>query len=399
MLSPLASLSRVSLFVALIVVPAVAGHSQGITVTGVGPINRSMGGAGTAAPLDAIGAVHWNPASISALPQSEVSFGMEGLLADVDLTSDIGGVSSTTSGEAGVAMIPSVGWVDHIEGTPFTVGLGMYGIGGFRNNLPRDAGNPLLTDGPLYADAEIMQVAPTLSYTISDRWSVGISPTISVARMTFDPLGPSAITPDATPGSGNRVHWGGGVQAGVYYAHPSCWRAGFSIKSPQWFEDFRFFTPSGVVRFDLDYPMILSGGLAYYGLERWVFAADLRYFDYANTSGFQEMGWRSVFAGAVGVQYQLNDWWQLRAGYNCNQNPIQSDAALTNISTPLIQDQNFALGTSCRLTESVDLTLAYVYLVENSVTGSLPSPPFGAGDSLTHEISAHSLAAGIRIRY
>lgn len=397
--SPLATLSRGALFLVLILAHIASVRGQGIAVTGVGPINRSMGGAGTAAPLDAIGALHWNPASISALPQAEVSFGMEALLADVHLTSDIGGMSNTTSGEAGVAMIPSVGWVDHIEGTPFSVGLGVYGIGGFRNNMPRDTDNLLLADGPLFADAEIMQIAPTLSYMISERWSVGISPTISLAKMTFDPLGPSAITPDATPGSGNRIHWGGGVQAGVYYAHPSCWRAGFSVKSPQWFEDFRFFTPSGVVKFDLDYPLILSGGVAYYGLERWVFAADVRYFDYANTSGFREMGWRSVFAGAVGVQYQLNDWWQLRAGYNCNQNPIQSDAALTNISTPLIQDQNFAVGASCRLTDSVDLTLAYVYLVENSVTGSLPSPPFGAGDSLTHEISAHSLGMGIRVRY
>ena len=39
----------------------------GFILTGVGPVNRSMGGASTAAPIDATGALYWNPASISGL--------------------------------------------------------------------------------------------------------------------------------------------------------------------------------------------------------------------------------------------------------------------------------------------------------------------------------------------
>src|SRR5688572_25148848 len=125
-------------------------NAQGIAVTGVGPVNRSMGGAGTAAPLEAIGALHWNPASISALPTSEVSFGLEALLADVDLSTSVGGATSKTSGEAGIAPIPAVGWVHHLDDTPTTIGLGIYGIGGFRNNMPADPTNPLLAGGPLF---------------------------------------------------------------------------------------------------------------------------------------------------------------------------------------------------------------------------------------------------------
>src|SRR6266478_4809911 len=36
----------------------------GLAISGVGPINRSMGGAATAAPLDSAGAIYWNPATI-----------------------------------------------------------------------------------------------------------------------------------------------------------------------------------------------------------------------------------------------------------------------------------------------------------------------------------------------
>jgi long-chain fatty acid transport protein len=371
---------------------------QGIAVTGVGPVNRSMGGAGTAAPLDAIGSLHWNPGSISSLPSSELSFGTELLLADIDLTSSIGGLTGTTSGEAGVAIIPAVGWVHHLEDSPATIGLGVYGIGGFRNNLPADPTNPVLAAGPIFADAEIMQVAPTLSYALTERLSIGFAPTVTAARFMMDPLGPSPITPVPTPGSGNRVHWGGGFQVGMYYMTDSCWNLGLTFKSTQWFEDFRFFTPTGVTKFDIDYPMILSAGLSYTGYENWVFAFDARYFDYANTPGFSDFGWSSVFAGAVGVQYLVNECWSLRGGFNFNANPIHSDDAAANLSDPLIQQENISAGMSYRLTSNVDLTMAYIYLVNNSVSGPLP-PPFAPGDSITHEINAHSLAFGVTVRY
>lgn len=371
---------------------------QGITVTGVGPVNRSMGGAGTAAPLDAIGALHWNPGSISGLPTSEMSFGTELLLADIDLSSTIGGVTGTTSGEAGVAAIPAIGWVHHVEDSAATIGLGIYGIAGFRNNMPADPTNPILAAGPLFADAEVLQIAPTLSYALTERLSIGFSPTVTAARIMFDPLGPSPITPVATPGSGNRLHWGAGFQAGVYYLGVNCWNFGFTYKSPQWFEDFRFFTPTGVTEFDIDYPMILSLGLSYTGFQNWTFAFDARYFDYDNTAGFSEFGWSNVFAGAVGAQYQMNECWVFRCGFNFNENPIHSEDAATNLSDPLIQQQNASAGLSYRFTCNVDFALAYVYLVNNSVTGPLPAP-FAPGDSITHEINAHSLAMGVTVRY
>lgn len=377
---------------------AVSVQAQGIAVTGVGPVNRSMGGAGTAAPLEAIGAIHWNPASISALPTSEVSFGLEGLLADIDMSTTVGGVTTTTSGEAGVAPIPAVGWAHHMEDSPVTVGFGVYGIGGFRNNLPANPASPILAGGPMFADAEIMQIAPTLSYALNEQLSIGFAPTLTAARLMLDPLGPSPIIPTPTPGSGNRVHWGGGFQVGLYYITDSCWHYGLTFKSPQWFEDFRFFTPTGVTTFNLDYPMIISLGAAYSGLENWIFAIDARYFDYDNTAGFSEFGWSNIFAGAIGAQYLVNDCWRLRFGYNFNQNPIHASDVATNISDPLIQVQNISAGISFRFAYNIDVSMAYIYLVNNGVTGPLPAP-FAPGDTITNEINAHSLALGATIRY
>jgi len=380
-----------------ILLGSVSVQAQGIAVTGVGPVNRSMGGAGTAAPLDAIGALHWNPGSISGLPSNEVSFGMELLLADIGLSSNLG---VDVSSEAGVSPIPSIGWVHHMDDSPMSIGLGIYGIGGFKNNQPANAlfGPPTGGLGPGFASAEILQIAPTLSFALSDYLSVGFAPTITTATLILDPLGPSVVTPAPTPGQGNRMHWGGGFQVGVYYIGENNVHVGFTYKSTQWIEDFRFFTPGGTVTFDLDYPAILSLGLAYTGIENWTFAADARYFNYENTDGFAQLGWSNIFAGAIGAQRRVNDRLHLRFGYNFNQNPISAGDVTANILSPLIQEQNVATGASYRFARNVDLNLAYVYLVKNSLTGP-GTPPLPPGSTLTHQLEAHSLIMGVTVRY
>src|SRR5437016_2209860 len=67
------------------VMPAPA--QNGILFTGAGPVNRSMGGASTAAPIDASGAMFWNPATIGALPGSSIDIGVELLYPQTRLSS------------------------------------------------------------------------------------------------------------------------------------------------------------------------------------------------------------------------------------------------------------------------------------------------------------------------
>jgi long-chain fatty acid transport protein len=372
-------------------------HGQAISVTGVGPVNRAMGGAGTAAPLDAIGALHWNPASISGLSQSELSFGVELINVDIDLTTTIAGLgTNTTNGDGGFSAIPTVGWVHKVEDTPLTFGLGVMAVAGFKNNMPMDAANLPLASGPAYADAEFLQLVPTVSYSISDRLSFGVAPTVMLGSVTLNPIGPSVFTPTPTPGSGNRVHWGGGFQIGAYYIANDAWRFGFTYKSKQWFETFHFNTPGGTFLADLDYPMIMSLGTAFTGLDDWTIAADVRYFGYGDVDAFKNLGFSNVFAFAIGAQKRVSDRLHLRAGYNFNANPLHKDDAFNNIITPLIQEQNVAMGGSWRLACNVDLNAAYVYLVESNLTGPFPTGP---ADTLSHEIEGHSALLGVTVRY
>ncbi|MFI5459432.1 MAG: outer membrane protein transport protein, partial [Isosphaerales bacterium] len=117
----------------------------GTALSGTGPINRSMGGAATAAPIDAAGALFWNPATISGLDRSEIGFGAEVLIPRTTITSRIAAnsfgpgfpaqnMSGTTGGNNGVFTLPSFGLVYKPEDSYFTYGFGLYAVGGFGLN-------------------------------------------------------------------------------------------------------------------------------------------------------------------------------------------------------------------------------------------------------------------------
>ncbi len=421
-------------------------RAQGIALSGVGPVNRAMGGAGTAAPLDAGGALHWNPASISGMPQSEMMVGLELLLASAELSSRIepgalgGGfppvpLSGADRSEPGVSPIPAIALVHKPEDSRWTYGLGLFGIAGFRSNYPASATNPILTPqnntpggfgglGRVFAEAEIMQIVPTASYAVTDNLSIGFAPTVTLARVAADPL--FLVAPDDADGSGvprypsgrgNRYSWGGGFQIGIYYITDNYWHFGASVKSPQWFEEIRFFTEDeiGLPRTEkvkFDYPMIISLGTAYSGFENWVFACDLRYFDYANTDGFgpsgfapdgsvRGLGWSNIFSVHMGVQYKATECLYLRGGYYYAQNPIHSSDVLFNVASPLITQHVVSVGASYELTQCLVLSLVYLHALENEVRGPFIAPAVGSlpGTSISSQVSADALGLGLTVKY
>src|SRR6516164_4620872 len=103
---------------------APAAQAQGFVLAGAGPVNRSMGGASTAAPLDATGAIYWNPATLAGLPRSEIDFGLELLYTTAYLSSEVGPnsfgpgtppvpLAGSTRGDGGVFPLPSFGFSYH----------------------------------------------------------------------------------------------------------------------------------------------------------------------------------------------------------------------------------------------------------------------------------------------
>ncbi|MCA9081501.1 MAG: outer membrane protein transport protein [Planctomycetaceae bacterium] len=382
--------------------------AQGFVLSGSGAINRSMAGAGTAAPLDAIGALQWNPASITALSSGRADLAVEtvfnrnevGSTVGLDTPFEFGG---NTSSDAGAAPLPAIGVILPNGDSNWAVGLGLNAVGGFSVNFPADPTNPVLAPpaaggfGPAYTRFSVLQIAPTLARKFESGWSIGIAPTINVAEAQASPFAfaaPNDANGDSTftyaSGVGTQPTWGLGVQGGIFY-EGSGWSAGFSAKSPQWFQSFKINAGDELglplpLKLDLTYPMILSWGLAAQVTEDLLVAVDVRYLDFAGTSLFGDpaafapdgralgLGWRSTVLTALGVQYEVCDWCTLRAGYSYAPNPVRDGAAMFSVQAPAVYEHLLSLGTTLRLSSRLSLSCAWVHAFEHTVTGPLITP-------------------------
>jgi long-chain fatty acid transport protein len=401
------------------------GLSQGPYITAAGPVNRGMGGAAVAAPIDALGATYWNPATITGLARSETAFSLDLLFPNHQISSSIGSFSGSTSADEGAFPIPNIGWVHHTEVDGLTLGLGIHSVAGFGTNMPVDPTNPVLAPtgfggfGQINSNAIFMQIAPVVSWAVHDRLSIAVGPTITTGRLSLEPFIFGAANGDGTyaPAQGGRYQWGGGFQVGAYYIHNTNWRFGASFKSPTWMEDFEWNSTDEngfprELRWDIDLPMILSVGTSYDGFENWLVALDLRYFDYGNTAGFGDpavfdatgalggLDYSSIMAMAIGAQRQIGQRTAVRMGYTFNQSPIRNAEAIVNLAAPLMYQHVLNAGGSLDLNEDLACHVGYSYFFDNPRTGPIVLPGVGPiqGTQVTNSLDAHVLSFGLTVR-
>lgn len=397
--------------------------AQGILVPGGGAIHRAMGGVSTAAPVDAIGAVYWNPAAPSRLGPNEVGISGELIYPTIDLTSSLpGGPEGRTRSDNGLGMISDVGLVYHVSDRA-TASLGLLTTAGGGVNFPGDPSNPVLAPigpngqfvlGPEHSSITVVQLMPALSMQVADNIWVGVGPTISAAVVSFTPAlfgGANDANGDGLStlpdGSGTRPFWGGGFRVGAVCHLTHNLDFGFAYTSPTWFETWKFNAKDEVgapqtLTLDAELPATYSWGLAYTGLERWLLATDLRYLDYEDANLFgsnivdKGLNWSSVFAAAFGARFQWTNRIALLGGYVYNDNPVPTVGTLFNIQAPALMQHALSVGASADLTDSIIVSLAYVHAFRNTVSGA-PLEAIGAG--LTLGAEADSVVVGLNIRF
>jgi long-chain fatty acid transport protein len=298
--------------------------------------------------------------------------------------------SGTTDSDSGVAVLPSTAIVYRPEESPITWGLGVYTIGGFSANYPADPTNPIFSPPPpggvgagaVYSELALIQYAPTAAVWLTDRLAMGLAPTFTMASLSIDPGFFAA--PDDADGDGfptypaathSRWHWGVGFQVGMYYETEGPWSFGLSLKSPQWFETFEFRATDEAggprrLAVDVDYPLIVSGGVGFRPSRSLLWATDVRYIDYDNADGFGDpaafapdgsatgLGWESILSVATGLHCELNPATSVRIGYLFNENPIPDETAFFNIASPPIFQHAIFLGGSRKLNNCIGVSLS-----------------------------------------
>ncbi|MCI0459908.1 MAG: outer membrane protein transport protein [Gemmataceae bacterium] len=424
---------RLVLLASLTLLVPTTAQGQGLILPGAGATHRAMAGASTAAGVDALGALYWNPAAIRSLPGSEVVIGGEAIIGDTHLGSTIpagtfGGLPLTTlSGytrsDSGVGLASGLGVVYRPDDSPITYGLGLVTLAGGSVNFPGNPSNPILAPvgpfnrfvlGPQAGSITLVSLMPSVAYQVTDRLVVGAGPMVDVSVVSFDPafFGP----PDDSNGDGlftfptgshSRPFWGGGFRAGATYRITDTLTAGVSFISPQWFETWRFNARTEVgdpitfrTRFTL--PTILSAGVSFCGIEGLVVSADVRWFDYRTTQLLGQPGsaggadWDSIWAAAVGARYQLTERLAVHLGYLYNQNPIPDDRTILNTLLPGLIQHTVSAGTYFQLNDSIGLSAAYVHGFKNSISGGV-FPLVGTSTTLDTEYD--SFVFGLHIKF
>ncbi len=437
--------SACSPFLLSVVVVAAAAsmsHAQlGPIFTGTGAVNWSMAGASTAAPLSADGALYWNPATMSGLCRSELDASAELIWPETKVSSQTAagafgpglppiGLAGQSDSDSGATPAPSIGLVYRPDGSDLTYGLGIYGLAGFGTNYAGSTTNVPLTPppprgfgvGPVYSEFELIQIHPAIAYQLTDRLSIGGGPAVDLAILQVKPglfAAPDnasgngfATYPDATH---SETTWGASFDVGLYYKGDG-WGFGASYKSPQWLDSFRYNSADQVgnarqLKLDLDLPQIISVGVAYTALERWVFDVDVRYVDFTDAkfmgdSGFtptgaiRGLGWRSIWAVAAGAQYQWTDALAVRFGYSWNQNPVPASQSFINIASPLLLENVIYAGASWNITPDFALNIGYAHAFENSITGPVVTPAGAVpGTSVTNSTQADLFMLGATVKF
>ena len=122
----------------------------GHVLNGVGPIDQGMSGAGMAMPQDALTALHWNPASIFAVPGQSLDISLQVMMPTGSLSSTVGvgafgqipgpagpmpfpwaALDGSTDSDAGVFPIPSLAYARAQPDSRIAFGVSAFGVGGF----------------------------------------------------------------------------------------------------------------------------------------------------------------------------------------------------------------------------------------------------------------------------
>jgi long-chain fatty acid transport protein len=403
---------------------------SGHVMQGVGAVNMSMGGAATAQPLDISGALQWNPAAISTFDDKIVKFDLGLFFSSPELSSSLPagmlgpgapGVSGTTADDRPLSPMPALAMVWGNEDSKHTFGVSAFGISGFGVTFPVESNNPLSPNfnpmsnsnpinypqqamgfGRVESDYLLMQVGFTWAYELSDKFSIGIEPTLNIGGLELEP-NPLAV-PSQTlgyPKSDRAWATGFGAQFGLFFDSGSGFKMGASYKTAQVFTEFEFTstyldgTPAPTVEFQMDYPSILSFGLGY-SADAFDLALDYRTVYYESTEGFEASGWTIAQEGpfngfptgsvngfgwenisilSAGLQYKGIEKVPLRVGYTYSTNPITEDLAFFSVPATAIIKNAFQFGLSYELNSNWQFDAVFHYGDSGDATkGNLLSP-------------------------
>lgn len=414
--------------VACLAIAGPVAATNGMRMTGFGPVQSSMGGIGVSATLDGATMLS-NPAGLTGLDaqldfagtyfKSTVSYrATESQLPPGLAGAVVANPGLEVTSQRGASPLPTLAGVFPLGGG-FTFGVGAFGVAGMGVDYPTN-----LYGGSTYTSYLQARVTPALGYKIGDRLSVGLAVNAMVAQIKWDLAAGFGQQPHDTASS-----LGIGATVGAKLAVMEWLTIGGAYESKSWFQTFRFDVPahtainpatfqpiaipaaSDTLRFNQ--PMNATIGVAVTPAEVLLLAIDVQWINWSDTNGQDkpvftannsgampwDLGWSDQVVFKVGAQLKPMPQLAIRAGYNYGKMPLDPHCAFENLAFPAVSEHHLSAGVGYEFGK-LTVNAGATWSPKATISGANADYPANGGQSIQSYSTAMSqLALDLGIGY
>lgn len=107
-------------------------------------------------------------------------------------------------------------------------------------------------------------------------------------------------------------------------------------------------------------------------------------------------GWQDQTVYKVGVSHQIGKW-TLRAGYNYGKSVVKAEETLFGTLAPAVTEKHYTLGAGWAVSNSTDVSLAYMYAPKNEIKGSGSNTASGMTNP-NLKMNQYSFSIGLNVK-
>jgi long-chain fatty acid transport protein len=398
------------LAMAMVMAIPVAGlATNGMNMIGTGAVSSGMGGADVAVPAGCT-AIAGNPAQLATTCNRVISVGGAFLMPQMDVTMP---GRSGVDNEFQLFPLPFAGYAQRIGTSRWSVGVGIFAQGGMGVDF-RDVKNFSGADDGLYSQVAFMRLAPTVAYNVNDKLTLGLTAFAGYATIDYD-FFPNGVQGQHVTGLSSFTIAG---RFGANYQINDQWAVGatYTTESSLDFDGgemrFNFGSGLGQVTYrdakmdNFTWPRQVEVGVSFRPTAKWLLAFDVSWVNWASAiktvtvtasnpnatvpSAYQTvsvpfiMDWKDQWVFALGAQYEINDMWTVRAGYNYGQSPVPDNTL--NPLFPAIVEHHLTGGFTFTYGDwDFDFALEHAFSNSQTNTGAPSATNPFSGVEVSHD--------------
>lgn len=383
--------------------------TNGTNLIGVGPMSRSMGGVGVAAPQDAIGAIFSNPAAASYGPYAP---GTQADFAGTYFNPTVKGSATVPTGnpvnpqatgsdtsDMKASTIPAIGISSPLS-SKWRFGVGAYGVSGMGVSY-KESDLPLSNN--LYTKLEVMNFAPSVAYMPTPDFSLGANFLVSYQNLD--------LGYGADHGYSAGLQLGGLYQLGLLKLGAAyTYNQGVKHEKVAYFDDYdqngQLVPNATLDDLELQSPQVVALGVAMEPTRSWLVELDTKWINWSGAKGYKDFDWEDQWVLGLGAQFKITPAFALRAGYNYAKNPVKNHdgfnpmettnvqghdvpnpnyEALRILGFPAFVEHHLTLGLGYTFSNAMVLNLSYMHAFENTLKETSAQDAFSFESSLKED--------------